>query len=289
MAEEIRVSVIIPFLDAASFFEEAIASVQAQTYGNWELLLVDDGSADGSADIARHHDGRDPGRVRQLAHPGNGHRGLSATRNLGIAHARGELVAFLDADDVWLPHKLERQVDILRRQPRAAMVYGASEYWHSWTDTAGAADTIIGPRRGPVRMFEPPELLVRFLEYRAPLPPMSSPVVRRTVAVSDGLEDEFTGLYEDQVFFAKICMKYPVCVTGECFDRYRRHPGSLSSDTRSASSQERARTVYRVWLEAWLRRNGCTDPGVWRAFRRNETRRGRLWRIWRRLQERLRS
>ena len=126
------VSAIIIFLDAGRFIEEAILSVLAQTYQPWELLLVDDGSSDGSTAIAQRYAAEHPGRIFYLDHPGHVNRGMSAARNLGIAHARGEHVAFLDADDVWLPTRLECHVDVLERRPDVAMVYGPTLYWFEW-------------------------------------------------------------------------------------------------------------------------------------------------------------
>ena len=120
------VSAITIFLDAETFLREAIESVLAQTYANWELLLVDDGSTDGSTEIALGYARLYPQRIRYLEHEGHRNRGMSASRNLGIPHARGEYIALLDADDVWLPLKLERQVAILESDPESAMVYGAT-------------------------------------------------------------------------------------------------------------------------------------------------------------------
>src|SRR5690349_14304343 len=97
------VSVIMIFLDAAPYLDEAVASVFAQTYGRWELLLVDDGSIDGSSVIASGYAEQHPDKVRYLEHPNHENRGMSASRNLGIMQAHGEFVAFLDADDVYLP------------------------------------------------------------------------------------------------------------------------------------------------------------------------------------------
>src|SRR5262249_40463181 len=99
------VSVIMIFLNAEPFIEEAIDSVLQQTYADWELLLVDDGSSDASTQIARRFAAGLPGRVRYLEHDQHVNLGKSASRNLGISEARGEFIAFLDADDVWLPHK----------------------------------------------------------------------------------------------------------------------------------------------------------------------------------------
>jgi len=131
------VSVIMTFFNAQKFIEEAIASIVAQTYANWELLLVDDGSADGSTDIALRYARHYTGRVGYLEHEGHQNQGISASRNLGIANAKGTYIAFLDADDVWLPQKLEQQIAILESQPEAAMVYGPAQFWYGWTGHLG--------------------------------------------------------------------------------------------------------------------------------------------------------
>ena len=112
------VSVVMIFLDpAAVFFDEAIASVLAQSQPGVELLLCDDGSAAPASEQARSWAARHPGWVRWLEHPGHAHRGMSSSRNLGIEAARADLVAFLDADDGWLPGHLEHEVELLARHP----------------------------------------------------------------------------------------------------------------------------------------------------------------------------
>src|SRR2546427_10186945 len=101
MSNQPLVSVVIIFWNAERFLQEAFASVFAQTYPTWELLLVDDGSSDESTAIAQRYVEHHPGQVRYLEHPGHANRGMSASRNVGIRHARGPYIAFLDADDVW--------------------------------------------------------------------------------------------------------------------------------------------------------------------------------------------
>jgi len=127
------VSAIIIFFNAEKFIEEAIESVLAQSYDNWELLLVDDGSEDNSTMIARRYEKKYQPKVRCFEHDGHSNQGMSASRNLGLSHARGEYIAFLDADDVWMPHKLEQQAAILNSRPEAAMVYGRTLIWYSWS------------------------------------------------------------------------------------------------------------------------------------------------------------
>src|SRR5215212_3944019 len=122
MSSKPMVTAIIIFFNEERFIREAIESVFAQTYDNWELLLVDDGSTDGSTQIALDYAHQYRAKVRYLEHPGHQNRGMSAARNLGISYARGQYVAFLDADDVWMPHKLHQQVEILDSHPEAAML-----------------------------------------------------------------------------------------------------------------------------------------------------------------------
>ena len=96
------VSAIIVFWNEEQFIEEAIESVFGQTYGHWELLLVDDGSSDRSSKIARHYTDQYPDKVRYFEHQGHVNRGMSASRNLGVGSARGRYISYLDGDDVWL-------------------------------------------------------------------------------------------------------------------------------------------------------------------------------------------
>jgi len=201
------VSVIIIFLDARAYFQEAIESVLAQTYPHWELWLVDDGSVDGSIALAQGYAEQYPQRVHYLAHPGRGHRGMSATRNVGLRHARGEYVALLDADDVWLPHKLEQQVAFLEAHPEAGMLYAPTQYWYSWQGAQADQPDFV-PELGvePNVLVQPPALLVRFLQQKAKPPGTCSVLMRRTMVERlGGFVESFQGMYEDQAFFSKVC------------------------------------------------------------------------------------
>jgi glycosyltransferase involved in cell wall biosynthesis len=97
------VSVIVCFLNEERFLAEAVESVLGQSFTDWELILVDDGSTDGSSAIARGLAATSPDRIACIDHADHRNLGLSASRNAGLSHARGRYVAFLDADDAWLP------------------------------------------------------------------------------------------------------------------------------------------------------------------------------------------
>lgn len=119
------ISVIIPTFNYARFLPEAIKSVQRQSEGRWELIIVDDGSTDQTREIVIPHlkDG-------QIIYLYQKNRGLPAARNAGLAKARGDLIAFLDADDLYLPDKLAKQVSVLQRQPEYGLTYSDVRYFY---------------------------------------------------------------------------------------------------------------------------------------------------------------
>ncbi|HMR66092.1 MAG TPA: glycosyltransferase family A protein [Anaerolineae bacterium] len=111
------ISVIIPVYNAARFLADAVASIRAQQYAPLEIIIVDDGSTDGTAATARSL-GED---IRYLYQP---NAGPAAARNRGLELARGEIIAFQDADDIWSDHKLATQLALLDRYPAAGVVLG---------------------------------------------------------------------------------------------------------------------------------------------------------------------
>jgi len=265
------VSVVAIFLDAERFLEEAIQSVLTQTHPRWELLLVDDGSSDGSSAIARRYAEREPDRVRCLEHPRHRNLGMSASRNLGLRHARGEYLALLDADDVWLPEKLERQVAILEAHPEVALLFGAPLYWFGWTGRPEdrERDYVIDLKLPTERVYDPPSLLLPFLQRAAPTPCPSDVLVRREAAVSaGGFEAHFTGVhmvYEDQAFFSKLLLRAPAFASGQTWDRYRQHPESCYAVSKATGRRAVARRYYLKWFRRYLREQGQSTGPVWQA------------------------
>ena len=124
------VSVVVAAFNAADFIEETCRSVIQQTYSAWELIVVDDGSTDGTGDIVQSLVRSDP-RLR-LIRQRNG--GVAAARNAGIAAASGGFLCVLDADDLWDPTKIERQ---LRRLQEAGPGAGFAYCWWAWVDVNG--------------------------------------------------------------------------------------------------------------------------------------------------------
>lgn len=253
-----RVSILLCFLNGAEFLAEALASIQAQTWTDWELLLVDDGSTDASVAIAQHATAAFTNLVQLLSHPGHANCGLSASRNLALRHARGEYVAMLDADDVWRPEALTRMVALLAATPAVAFVGGNALRWYSWTHNPVDADQDYAPsiaRFGLVSpaLLPPPQLLQLLLQDPSASPPTCSVLLRRTwLTAVAGFVDSFRTLYEDQALYAKLALRAPVLLTDEVWANYRRHNNSVCAQMYGTEAEAASRRTFLAWLESYV-------------------------------------
>jgi len=125
MTEDHLISVIIPNYNYAHYVGDAIDSVMAQTYDNFELIVVDNGSTDDSKHFLEEYENKYSPQLRLVFQD---NRGQAGSRNRGIKESKGDLIAFLDADDVWMPNKLEEQIKLFI-DPTVGLVY--SSYWIS--------------------------------------------------------------------------------------------------------------------------------------------------------------
>jgi glycosyltransferase involved in cell wall biosynthesis len=278
MSVLIKVSVVIIFLDAEKFITESIESVLSQTYKNWELLLVDDGSGDKSTGIAKEYARLYPDKIRYLEHPGHQNRGKSVSRNFGVKSAKGEYIAFLDSDDIFLPEKLERQADILDQNPQAAMVYGPTLYWHGWTGKPEdiSRDKIAGLGVSPRQILKPPLLMTLYLVNGGYIPCTCGLLVRKSIlGEKGGWEENFRNLYEDQVFLAQIVLNHPVYVDDGSYDKYRQHP-DMSSNLAihkgeyhpDPAKTNNSQLTYFKWLFRYISQHKFTDTDLNTALKK---------------------
>jgi glycosyltransferase involved in cell wall biosynthesis len=213
MNNDALVTIVIPAFQAAGTIGDAILSVSAQTHARLEIVVVDDGSTDGTADVARSLMVREP-RLRVLSQA-NG--GVAAARNTGIAAANGGLVAFLDADDVWHPWKIARQVE---RFARAGPTVGVVYTWSTYTDPTGR----ILPGRAFTARFEGDvyaQLLVgNFVN--------GTHMVRTALLRGVGGYDTDLRGNEDLDLYLRLAERCDFAVVPACLAAYRSHAGSLS-------------------------------------------------------------
>lgn len=256
-----RVSVIIIFFNEAGFLMEAIESVRRQSFGNWELILVDDGSTDGSSDIAI--GASDGERIRYVCHPNHANCGMSASRNAGLAIARGEFVAFLDGDDVWPLRKLAEQVAVFEAVPQADMIYGRAWIWHRWEQGAEVDDYCHDLGVKPGALYPPGSLLPLLIQNKAQTPMVSNAIMRRTLTERvEGFDARFRGMFEDQVFFAKAHLVSHCYVDDRCWLFYRQHGASCTAQSAGRVRDLVARHQFLRWLSGYIRGQRAGSPKV---------------------------
>lgn len=237
-----RVSVIIPAWNRAGTILEAIHSVLSQTFVSLEVIVVDDGSTDGTAAAVRERHGADP-RVVLLS---QANQGPAAARNAGIGRARGELIAFLDSDDLWDPEKLAAQVGHLDAHPVAGLTF---------------CDARVQDERGPQARtrFESKGFggdcsLRGLVEARFPLCTPSVLIRREALADAGGFDASFPCAEDWDLWIRLVDRREAVCLMTPMVT-IRRGAGSLS--------RGRPLEKWRAWVRLWTRhratllRRGC--------------------------------
>jgi glycosyltransferase involved in cell wall biosynthesis len=224
------VSIIIPAYNAAQWLAETLESALAQTYAEKEIIVIDDGSRDGTADVARTFSGRG---VRVVTQP---NRGAAAARNHGLRLATGDFIQYLDADDLLAPDKIAAQIRRLARNPRLLASCRWGRFYHKVDDAVFADD-------GMAADFPPIDFLLLHVGSAKMMHPAAW-LVPRAIADKAGLWDEELSLNDDGEYFArvvlasggilsvpKVCSFYRSGLTGSL--SRTRSPAALSSLERS--------------------------------------------------------
>jgi glycosyltransferase involved in cell wall biosynthesis len=211
VAQHPLVSVIIPCYNGEAFLKDAVESALAQTYDRVEIVVVDDGSTDGSAEIARKFP------VRYVRRP---NRGLTASRNLGIRESLGSYIIFLDADDRLKPDAVESGLRILSQRPECAMAVG--DHLFISEDGSHLADS----QKDCIAALHYEALLKsNFIEM------ISSVVFRRSVLDAVGGFDTGLRVAEDYELYLRIARVYPICCHPAVVAEYRMHHSNVSHNS----------------------------------------------------------
>jgi glycosyltransferase involved in cell wall biosynthesis len=236
------VSIVIPTYNRSEFIVETLQSVYAQTYKDYEIIVVDDGSTDDTVEVIKNK--FPEARILQQEHKGGG--GAEA-RNLGIQKARGEYIAFLDSDDIWFPEKLEIQMELLELNPNLMWVYSDAQVFGSFTgDTMYLFSQLNSLHEGDVleRL-----LLGDFI-------PFFTLVVRRAIFHEVG-SFWATPKGTDWDMCLRIAARFPVGVVRLPLGRYRVHESSV--------------TAKQDGMKAYLARSAIVDRAIARDPKRLST------------------
>jgi len=208
------ISVIIPTYNSKKYIGEAISSVLRQTCTDYEIIVVDDGSTDNTKDII---DTNFP----QVRYYYISHHGVSRARNYGIQRARGEFIAFLDADDLWLPEKLERQIDVFNADQELGFVFTE----HRVFDTNGIREATFSKKE---RLMKGDIIKNIFFYSHVALPTV---MVRRQVFQEIGCFEESMKAAEDDNLWMRIALKFRIHLLDEVLVHIRSTENSLSRTT----------------------------------------------------------
>ncbi|HEX6624955.1 MAG TPA: glycosyltransferase [Pyrinomonadaceae bacterium] len=242
------VSVVVPTYNYGRFIGETLDSLRAQTYPDWECVVVDDGSTDDTEEIVARVAAADP-RVRYLRQR---NRRQAVAKNKGLADARGVYVQFLDADDLLEPRKFERQVEYLERHPEVDLVYGDMLYFDA--DDPSRRTRRLEAEAGGAWM---PEVSGRGSEVLVPLlrnniMVINSPLLRRGVVADVGPFDERLPPVEDWDYWIRCAIagkRFRFVEQEGTLALVRSHPGSSSRDN---ARMYGAMSLMRRKLEALL-------------------------------------
>jgi glycosyltransferase involved in cell wall biosynthesis len=260
------VSVAICVYNGRPFVERALESVLAQTHDNLEVIVLDDGSTDGTADAIEAH-GRDP-RLSIVRHP---HRGLGHARHAVTALATAPFVAFLDSDDEWLPGKLSRQLELMRAQPDAGLVFTDCQYIDAAGAPLGFASRHFGHGTIDFRSG------IRALLTRGCFIDISSVLARREAVFAAGGFNPRLDYVHDYDLWMRIARRYPIEYVPEPLTRRRWHDAQFTrGDHAAVLSQESA--LLRPFLS-----DATVDADARTAIRnylfgQHEARASALWR-----------
>jgi glycosyltransferase involved in cell wall biosynthesis len=213
-----RVSVIVPAYNAAVYLPHAIDSVLAQTFVDWEIVVVDDGSTDHTQSVVESYR---PALADKLQYIHQSNHGLPAARNTGIKAARGEFIALLDADDVWLPQRLERGVQVLDSDPEIGLVHARV----ARIDTKGMVigQLKVDPKYMSGRIAH--DIYIRRAHIVCP-----TVMFRRHCLDKAGWFDESMRATEDRDLWFRIALHFKIEYIDEILAYYRLSPSSMTSD-----------------------------------------------------------
>jgi glycosyltransferase involved in cell wall biosynthesis len=216
MTQAPTVSVILPTYDRPEFLQQAVASVHAQSWIDWELIISDDGSGADTASLLDRFSREPHVRVIRASHQGN----PGAVRNRALREARGEYVAFIDSDDIWLPAKLEEQLECLRASPDCQWSY--TEFIRINQDGVS-----VDYERNPHRILHEGWIFEQLLELRVGIA-LPTVMVKRALLETVGGFDEQQGLHEDTDLWLRLALLSPVHVLKQPLACVRRHSSNFS-------------------------------------------------------------
>jgi glycosyltransferase involved in cell wall biosynthesis len=233
------IDVIIPAYNAAKYLPIAIESVVAQTFEDWRILLVDDGSTDNTSEVVAPFIEQLGSKLKYIKQP-NG--GLPAARNAAIRNSSAEFLALLDADDVWLPNRLMESLKCFEGRPQVGLAYG----FNSRIDEEGVIIDTFTPKQKHAEGRIAPYIYMRRVQLPCP-----TITFRRRCVDDVGMFDETLRATEDRDLWLRIAFKYEVALVPKVIALYRTSPNAMTTDP------ERMLKAQEQFIEKHYGAPGC--------------------------------
>ena len=250
------VSVVIPNYNYAHYLSDCINSILQQSYKNIEVIFVDDGSTDESVLIAKSFSER----VKIIVQD---HKGVNAARNLGISHAMGKYIAFCDSDDVWLPDKIEKQLDYLEKYPAVGLIYSGISLVNENLKLIRNQDGKYSGDCSRDFLLHPSQAIV--------LLGASTALIRKEIVTHIGEFDEtLSGPGEDWDFFRRISQNTSIDFIDQYLVLYRQHRNSasrVSAEHYFEGNRRAVRNMYRQSGHNFLERRYSWMVLHWSFFK----------------------
>lgn len=239
--KEVFFSIVTPVFNCSEYLEEAVYSVINQTFSNWELIIIDDGSTDTSLSLAKNMELKDS-RIRVLQHSLGVNRGVSASRNLGMNSAKGKWIALLDADDTWVMHKLEKEYSVISDNEGLVLVYSNAIMLYSGSKTkrknniygSGIEGRVKDPFRKLINGFHIPTSGLSF----------NSEILAETGGFNENIR-----FSEDTLFIHQVLETGDIYYINEILGAFRFHEHSSSKLTSNSNKISARYKVYSLLLD----------------------------------------
>ncbi|EGF93367.1 glycosyl transferase family 2 family protein [Asticcacaulis biprosthecium C19] len=221
-------SIITASYNYESYIGETVRSVLSQDHSDWELIIVDDGSSDNSMQVIAALAATD-NRIRLLTHPNGQNRGLARTLELGLRHARGDLIAFLESDDLWRPDCLSRRYDAFVRHPDADVLFNAVVPFGDEAECRRyLRDAQVRERRLGRKAW--PRYIGRMMLFENVIPTFSAVTIRRETLKFIDLDPPFD-CFVDWWLYCQLALRHRFFYVDEALTLWRKHRRSYTRNT----------------------------------------------------------
>jgi len=250
-----KISIITPLYNGLKTLEETADSVFIQDFKDWEWIFFDDGSKDGTQELAKKYEKEFPGRIFYYEHSQNRNYGTAYTRNRAVEKSKGEIISFIDQDDIWFKNRLSSQLKLLDKSDDCAMIWGPCLYWYKEREFKQP----VGYRGSGLRtgLYQPPEFIEIFLsDLRGTPLPGASLVKRKCFDAVKGYDESIKGS-EDITLWLKLANVFTIYYEDEILVKYRRHQDSTLSVARGSGEMDKWDLDFYKWVINFLKRSSA--------------------------------